>query len=341
MKKILLSVLILLFFATGCTSAAKDPGENSSIYLTAMDTVMKLTAYGPHRQEALEQAQEEIERLDAALSIGNPDSEISKLNASGSAVLSPDTAALLGRAMELNRDTEGLFDVTVYPLVKLWGFFDKNYHVPTEEERLDAMARMGSDRLTFSPETGAVTLDAGQSIDLGAIGKGYASQRAARLMKEAGVSSALLSLGGNVQCLGSKPDGSPWNIGIRDPFGDESALYAAVKVEDQAVITSGGYERFFENPETGKIYRHILDPRTGYPAQSGLSSVSIITNDGALGDGLSTALYIMGLEQATEYWRSHADSFEAILISDDGTLYATSGLKGRISSEHEVVFLSR
>ena len=112
-------------------------------------------------------------------------------------------------------------------------------------------------------------------------------------------------------------------------------------MEDQAVITSGGYERFFENPETGKIYRHILDPRTGYPAQSGLSSVSIITNDGALGDGLSTALYIMGLEQATEYWRSHADSFEAILISDDGTLYATSGLKGRISSEHEVVFLSR
>ena len=112
-------------------------------------------------------------------------------------------------------------------------------------------------------------------------------------------------------------------------------------MEDQAVITSGGYERFFEDPETGKIYRHILDPRTGYPAQSGLSSVSIITNDGALGDGLSTALYIMGLEQATEYWRSHADSFEAILISGDGTLYATSGLTGRISSEYEVVFLSR
>ena len=119
MKKILLSVLILLLFTAGCSPAAGEAGESSSIYLTAMDTVMKLTVYGPHRQEALEQAKAEIERLDTALSIGNPDSEISRLNATGSAVLSPDTAALLGRAMELNRDTEGLFDVTVYPLVKL------------------------------------------------------------------------------------------------------------------------------------------------------------------------------------------------------------------------------
>ena len=267
MKKILLSVLILLLFTAGCSPAAGEAGESSSIYLTAMDTVMKLTAYGPHRQEALEQAKAEIERLDTALSIGNPDSEISRLNATGSAVLSPDTAALLGRAMELNRDTEGLFDVTVYPLVKLWGFFDKNYHVPTEEERLDAMARIGGHRLTFSPETGAVTLDAGQSIDLGAIGKGYASQRAAELMKEAGVSSALLSLGGNVQCLGSKPDGRPWNIGIRDPWSETGSLYCTVQVRDKAVITSGGYERYFVME--GKTYLHILDPRTGCPAESG------------------------------------------------------------------------
>ena len=337
MKKILLSVLILLLFTAGCSPAAGEAGESSSIYLTAMDTVMKLTAYGPHRQEALEQAKAEIERLDTALSIGNPDSEISRLNATGSAVLSPDTAALLGRAMELNRDTEGLFDVTVYPLVKLWGFFDKNYHVPTEEERLDAMARIGSHRLTFSPETGAVALDAGQSIDLGAIGKGYASQRAAELMKEAGVSSALLSLGGNVQCLGSKPDGRPWNIGIRDPWSATGSLYCTVQVRDKAVITSGGYERYFAME--GKTYLHILDPRTGCPAESGLSSVSIITEDGALGDGLATALYIMGLEKAGDYWRSHSDSFEAVLIADDGSLYATPGLKGSISSQHPIVYL--
>ena len=322
MKKIFVLLLSMLLLLSGCST---EKNEASTRYLTTMDTVMTLTAYGPHREQGLDLAQAEIENLNSLLSTGLPGSEISRLNQAGAATLSQEPL--------------GLFDPTVYPLVRLWGFYDKRYHVPTAAELGDLLPLVGADHIRI--EGSRVTLGTGQQIDLGGIGKGYASQRACEILKQAGVESALLSLGGNIQCIGTKPDGSPWNIGIRDPFGDESALYAAVKVENQAVITSGGYERFFEDPETGKIYRHILDPRTGYPAQSGLSSVSIITNDGALGDGLSTALYIMGLEQATEYWRSHADSFEAILISDDGTLYATSGLKDRISSEHEVVFLSR
>lgn len=336
MKKIFVLLLSMLLLLSGCST---EKNEASTRYLTTMDTVMTLTAYGPHREQGLDLAQAEIENLNSLLSTGLPGSEISRLNQAGAASLSQEPLALLEQALELYDSTGGLFDPTVYPLVKLWGFYDKSYHVPTAAELGDLLPLVGADRIRI--EGSRVTLGTGQQIDLGGIGKGYASQRACEILKQAGVESALLSLGGNIQCIGTKPDGSPWNIGIRDPFGDESALYAAVKVEDQAVITSGGYERFFEDPETGKIYRHILDPRTGYPAQSGLSSVSIITNDGALGDGLSTALYIMGLEQATEYWRSHADSFEAILISDNGTLYATSGLKGRISSEHEVVFLSR
>ena len=326
----------MLLLLSGCST---EKNEASTRYLTTMDPVMTLTAYGPHREQGLDLAQAEIENLNSLLSTGLPGSEISRLNQAGAASLSQEPLALLEQALELYDSTGGLFDPTVYPLVRLWGFYDKSYHVPTAAELGDLLPLVGADRIRI--EGSRVTLGTGQQIDLGGIGKGYASQRACEILKQAGVESALLSLGGNIQCIGTKPDGSPWNIGIRDPFGDESALYSAVKVEDQAVITSGGYERFFEDPETGKIYRHILDPRTGYPAQSGLSSVSIITNDGALGDGLSTALYIMGLEQATEYWRSHADSFEAILISDDGTLYATSGLKDRISSEHEVVFLSR
>ena len=107
------------------------------------------------------------------------------------------------------------------------------------------------------------------------------------------------------------------------------------------MITSGGYERYFEDPETGKIYRHILDPRTGSPAESCLSSVSIVTSDGTLGDGLSTALYILGLADATQFWRSHAEEFDAIFITDDGTLYATEGLRGSIQSEHEIRFIPK
>ena len=337
MKKTVHSLLLSAVLLTGCGGSSQEAKEHSSMYLTAMDTVMTLTAYGPHREAALSKAQAEIQRLDDALSIGNPDSEIARLNALGTAQLSQDVFSLFYRAMELSRDTQGLFDATVYPLVSLWGFYSKDYHVPTEEERLSAMARIGSDRVSYDPGSRTVTLAEGQRIDLGGIGKGFASQRVAELMKEEGVTSAMLSLGGNIQCLGSKPDGSPWNIGIRDPWSDSGALYCAVKVRDKAVITSGGYERYFEMD--GKTYLHILDPRTGYPAQSGLSSVSIITSDGTLGDGLSTALYIMGLEGATEYWRQNRDSFDAVFITDDGTLYATAGLRDSISSQHPIVFL--
>lgn len=337
MKKIFLSALLAAAFLVGCAPDAKEANERSSIYLTSMDTVMTLTAYGPHREAALRKAQAEIEYLDAALSIGNPDSEIARLNESGTRQLSQDVYSLFSRAMELSRDTDGLFDATVYPLVKLWGFYSQDYHVPTEEERLAAMALIGSDRVSYDPASRTVTLAPGQSIDLGAIGKGFASQRVAELMKKEGVTSAMLSLGGNIQCLGSKPDGSPWNIGIRDPWSESGGLYCAVKVRGKAVITSGGYERFFEMD--GKTYLHILDPRTGFPAQSGLSSVSIITADGTLGDGLSTALYIMGLEKATDYWRQNRQAFDAVFIADDGTLYATDGLRDSITSQHPIVFL--
>lgn len=336
MRKILIVFTILTLLLSGCGS--REDGAASTRYLTTMDTVMTLTAYGPNREDGLDKAQAEILALNAALSTGLTDSEISRLNESGSAALSPEPLALLERALELYDSTDGLFDPSVYPLVKLWGFYDKNYHVPTAAELSETLSRVGADHIRISGNT--VTLEDGRQIDLGGIGKGYASQRACEILREAGVSSALLSLGGNVQCLGSKPDGSDWNIGIRDPW-QEGALYAAVKVSDQAVITSGGYERYFEDPDTGIVYRHILDPRTGRPAESGLSSVSIVTADGTLGDGLSTALYIMGLEEATAFWRTYSDEFEMILITDDGTLYATEGLQNRISSSGKIHFLSR
>ena len=337
MKKFFVLLLSALLLLSGCNG--KQAQLSASRYLTSMDTVMVLTAYGPNREQGLDLAQAEIESLNDLLSTGLQDSEISRLNRDGSASLSQEPLALLNRALELSDSTGQLFDPTIYPLVKLWGFYDKNYHVPTAQELSDTLPLLGADRIEVSGST--VTLGAGQQIDLGGIGKGYASQRACEILENAGVTSALLSLGGNIQCLGSKPDGTPWNIGIRDPWSDTGALYAAVKVENQAVITSGGYERYFEDPQTGKVYRHILDPRTGCPAESGLSSVSIVTSDGTLGDGLSTALYIMGLKDAAEYWRQCGAAFEAVFIADDGTLYATEGLKNKITSQHPITFLSR
>ena len=333
MKRIF-GIFLCLFLLSGCGAAGDAVA--STRYLTAMDTVMTLTAYGQNRDQALEEAVAEIQRLDSLLSIGSDNSDISRLNREKTAVLSPDAASLLGSALDLARDTQGVFDPTVYPLVKLWGFYDKDYHVPSRQELSQALDLVDYREVSLGEDRKAA-LGPGQQIDLGGIGKGYTSQRVTELLRQAGITSAMVSLGGNVQCLGAKPDGSPWNIGIRDPFGEE--LYAAVRVTDKAVITSGGYERYFEDPETGIIYRHILDPRTGFPAEKGLSSVSIVTSDGTLGDGLSTVLYIMGLEEATRYYQAHREAFEAVFITDDGTLYATEGLRGSLTSQYEIHYL--
>ena len=289
MKRIFIVFLCLcLFLLPGCGAAGEAAA--STRYLTAMDTVMTLTAYGADRDRALEAAVAEIRRLDSLLSIGNDSSDISRLNREKTAVLSPDAASLLESALDLARDTQGIFDPTVYPLVKLWGFYDKNYHVPSRQELSDALAKVNYREVSLG-EDGQASLGPGQQIDLGGIGKGYTSQRVTELLRQAG-------------------------------------------------ITSGGYERYFEDPETGTVYRHILDPRTGFPAEKGLSSVSIVTSDGTLGDGLSTALYIMGLEEATQYWQAHRDAFEAVFITDDGTLYATEGLRGSLTSQYDIHYLS-
>lgn len=332
MKKIL-PVFLVVLLLSGCF--AGEATESDTVYLTAMDTVMSLTAYGENRQEALELAQQEILRLDAMLSTGKPDSEVSRLNSGGTGNVSEDTRFLLEKSLELFAKTNGLFDISIYPLVQLWGFYDESYHVPTQQELAETLPLIGADRIRLSGN--AVTLGAGQAIDLGAIGKGYTSQRVTDILHQAGVTSAMISLGGNVQCLGTKPDGTKWNIGIRNPWDPDAGVCCIVQVEDRAVITSGGYERNFT--QDGTTYLHILDPRTGFPADSGLSSVSIISRDGTLGDGLSTALFIMGLENAATYYHAHSQEFDAVFLTQDGQLYATPGLRGSIQSDMDIQYL--
>lgn len=333
-------LLALTLLLTGCKYSTSGPVSNdpeaaqeSQRYLESMDTMMRLTAYGSAREEALDAAEAEILRLDALLSTGQADSEISTLNRSGGGILSPDVCTLVERSLELYEETGGAFDITIYPLMELWGFPSQDYHVPTEQELAETLPLVGSDQLTFDQDTGTLTLGPGQAIDLGGIAKGYTSQRLMELYQEAGVTSGMVSLGGNIQCLGTRPDGTPWRIGIQDPWSDEGGIAAILQVVDQAVITSGGYERYFVDEATGTTYQHILDPETGFPAESGLSSVTIVTDDGMLGDALSTALYLMGLEESTDFWRAHSDQFQALFIDKDGTLYVTEGLSDAVTAQ--------
>lgn len=158
-------------------------------------------------------------------------------------------------------------------------------------------------------------------LDLGAVGKGYAGDIITELLKSEGITSALLDIGGNIQAIGSKPNGGAWTLGIRNPFGE--GTLGILSVKDKAVITSGGYERYFVG-EDGKEYSHILNPGTGYPVENELAAVTIITEEGKAGDALSTAMYVKGLEGAVKYWREHRN-FEMIAVTDNGELYITEG----------------
>ena len=286
MKRFILLTLLLVL--TGAPSLA-----DASRTFFAMDTVMTVSS-AEADGALLAACENEVHRLEQLLSVTDPDSEISRLNASGSAALSPDTEAVLSEALDLAALTGGALDVTLYPVVRAWGFTTGEYRVPEHAEITDLLERVDWRRVALADST--ASLPEGFMADLGAVAKGYASDRLASLLREGGVSSALIDLGGNICCVGSKPDGGAWRVGVRDPKGD--GYVGAIQARDCAVITSGSYERYFTD-ENGTVYGHIFDPATGYPADSGLISVTVVGSSGLRCDGLSTALYVLGAERAS------------------------------------------
>lgn len=309
-----------------------DPNASASREVFAMDTYMTVTAYGSRCEEAVDAAVDEINRLDALISVGDENSEIYKVNTTGAGILSPELGYLVERSMELYDSTDGLFDITIYPLMVEWGFTTQNYKVPDENTLADLLSLTDASKINYNDETGEISFDMeNMQIDLGGITKGYTSAKIMDIYKEYGVTSGMVSLGGNIQLLGAKTDGSLWRVAIQSP-DDENDYAGVLSARDVAVITSGGYERYFE--EDGVTYHHIIDPRTGYPADSGLTSVTIVSEDGTLADGLSTSLFIMGKDQAIEYWRQHSDEFDTILIDENSEIYITEGIADSFETDY-------
>ena len=314
--KYLVLSLALLLLLTGC--APQTPEATRQIF--AMDTVMDFYAVGEQAEDTLTAAAQEINRLESLLSRTRQGSEIDALNRHGSTVLSDETAALLRTALDCAAITGGTFDVTVAPLVDAW-----NIHGETPR----VLPLVGSEHLRLDGTT--AILDGGCAIDLGGIAKGYASDVVARLYRENNIQGGWISLGGNVYAHGTKPDGSGWNVSIRDP-NDSAAGAAIVTLSNEFAVTSGGYQRFF-TAQDGTVYQHIIDPQTGKPAQSDLLSVTIITDNGAMADAYSTALYVMGQSGAVSFWDANRAEFDMVLITTDGRLLYTPGLLGRITTE--------
>ena len=323
MKKYFISAMLsALLFLTGCSAESSPEPVQGTFF--AMDTMMDFTIYG--ESGLIDQSESLIASLESLVSVTDTGSELYAINQTGSGTLTGKASSLMEQALEICRRTDGALDLSIYPIVRAWGFTTGSYQVPDEAEIQALLPLVDYRKIQYDAATGTVTLPEGMEIDLGSVAKGYAGQLAAQMLREHGVQSALLNLGGNVQTVGAKPDGSPWQIGIKDPQGEDAMM--VLSVEDQAVVTSGGYERYFE--QDGQTYWHIMDPFTGRPADSGLLSVTIVGDEGVVCDGLSTALFVMGLEKAADLWAQSGD-FEAVFVTASGEVYITEGLRDRFA----------
>lgn len=309
---------------TGCGGEQKVSSQSSQVF--AMDTVMLLTVYGDQAQQGLDQAEQTIQKLEKLWSATDETSEIWALNHSGGnwVELSEDTQEILSRGLELCALTDGALDLTAYSAVQAWGFPTGAYRVPDEAELEQLVGKIDYTQVELDDNQARLPED--MSLDLGAVAKGRLGEVLSQDLKELGVTSALLELGGNIQTVGTKPDGSRWRVGIQDPNSQEGGYLAIVEVADQAVVTSGDYQRYFE--QDGQTYCHIMDPATAAPADSGVDSVSIVGSDGTVCDALSTALFVMGEEKGAQFWKDHPElDFEAIFVFRDGTIAVTEGLE--------------
>ena len=320
----LLTLTLLLSALTGCGS--KEP-EKTEKQIFAMDTVMTLTAYGEAAGPALDAAAAQINETARLLDPEQEGSLVWTLNHSGGAQTEiPELLYhMLDTAGTVYARSGGALDLSVYPVVRTWGFIDQAYRVPSPDEIAAAMEGVDYAAVTYE-QTGDTCFAAvpdGMEISFGSVAKGAMSDAVVDTLRENGVTSAVISLGGNVQTLGLRPDGSDWTVAVQDPH-DTGTFLGTIAVGETAVVTSGSYQRYFE--ENGMVYHHIIDPATGYPAESGLLSATVVCPDGAMADCLSTAMFVLGEDGALDYWRTWG-GFELLLVTTDGRVVLTDGLR--------------
>lgn len=331
MKQIKNVIKTSLIFAMAISLSACDSAKSkaNTKSLEAMDTYMTIRSFGKNGELANEKAAQRIKEIENLISTTRAESEVSRLNNAGGQTLqvSDDTLRLVKFTKQGAEKSGGAFNPVLYPVTKAWGFTTKNYTVPSAAAIADLLTKTDYSKITIDEKEKTVQVPADMKFDFGAVGKGFTGDEVLSIFKSMGIKSALLDLGGNVQVLGKKVDGSPWVIGLKNPWGGEVPV--AVYLDDCAMITSGGYERYF-TADDGKSYIHIIDGNTGYPVENELVSATIVTKSGLYGDYLSTTLFVLGKDKAIEFWRQNKD-FDFILMTEDQSLIYTKGLEGRIS----------
>ncbi len=321
MKRFFIFLLSLLL---ACPLMSCDRSESQTRTVFALDTYCTFTCWGVE-DSALSAAEARLLELEKQFSVTEAESLVSRINRGERPELTAEAAHLLLTAQRVTRESDGAFDVTVYPLVEAYGYYTDEYRVPSDAQLSTLLTLVGGDAY----QNGSLSLSEGQKMDFGGIAKGYLADVCADLLRDEGASGVLLSFGGNVCARGNKPDGSLFRVAVMDPK-DTSAYLGTVEMTDASLVTAGAYQRGFE--ENGVYYHHILDPKTGRPAQSGLLSATVLCKDGARADALATACFVLGEEGALSLWREVGD-FELILVREDGSVLYTEGLEGKFTSE--------
>lgn len=314
-------IFIILISMCGC-SAKKEIGQS----YFAFNTYMAISVYSEKNEKEsesdLRQIKSYIDELENTLSVTKDSSEVFEINRDGGRVgLSEAITELLLLSKQAYEKTEGAFDISSFPYTSAWGFTTGENRVPSKEELEINRDSVGFCKIDF--DENMITLPSNGKIDFGGIAKGYLGDELARKLKEDGYENAILTLGGNIRVIGKKPDGSLWKIGIADP-DNPSFVMGYVSVSDTNVVTSGGYERNFVG-EDGVTYCHIIDPKTGFPVDNGIKSVTVIGENGALCDAYSTGLYVMGAEKASSLY-SLLEGFEYIIVTKDEGILITEGI---------------
>ena len=311
-------MLLSTFSFTSCGSAKYDEKQ-----IFAMDTVIEIKVEKGRGDEIFPVCEDIIRQSEKIFSSTLEDSEVYKFNEAFDRLenCSEPFITLLKKSLEISEATDGCFDITVAPLVKLWNITGENPHVPTADEINNALSLISYDRVGVDEDTALKGV--GTQIDMGGIAKGYTLEAVCDYIESCGVKYAVVSFGGNIGTVGKKPSGDKWSVGVKNPF-DTSSSVGTLSLDGGFVAVSGDYERYFE--KDGVRYHHIFDSRTGFPAKTDIHSVAVICDDGALSDGLSTALFVMGYDKAIEFYDSGKYDFEAVFVTDDG-VYTTEGIK--------------
>ncbi len=324
---IFLLLIVIINILSACSQNKQMNNEPIREMTFALGTIIDIAVFNKKDEKALKTAIDKINNYNQIFNSHISDSEVStfnQLSANTPYPLSDDLNTVIDTAINFSKLSDGLFDITIYPVSHLWQFSTESPHVPTDTELANYLPLVGYKHLIYDKSNQTLLKTKEQvGIDLGSIAKGYIADELATYFKKQKIQNALINLGGNVLAIGTKPNGKPWTVGIQKPFDALGTPLASIKITDKAVVTSGIYERQFE--ENGILYHHIIDPKTGYPMNNELLSVSIISSSATNADALSTTTYMLGAKKGLELIENTVDT-EAIFILRDKNIILSSGI---------------